>query len=452
MSPTTLPPSAPGSSPTPASAPKPGPTPQKRERDIRLDFFRGLCLFIILTAHTFGNPWTLWIPARFGWSDAAEIFVFCSGMASAVAFGGTFVKAGWWYGTARILFRCWQIYWAQICVVLGITAFLISVDQILGHEDYSYLSRLPIVEFTNIPKQAIFGLFTVTWSPNYFDILPMYFVILLMVPVIMLLAKYDVRAAFAFSILIWLLANFEMLQIPWSLWNPEAEWFFNPFGWQLLFFTGFALMMGWIPKPPVRRDLVILCLVYVIVSVPLTYFRLRNHYPELKEFWSLIADFRNKTDEGILRYLHLLALAYLAYVFAGENGKRLRFRLADRIRRVGQQSLPVFLSTYFIAQFNGIVMRETREMTFVLDPVTMPWFTIDWTGFRIFVEMQSIDLERLAFVALINIFGYALLFVVAEIAFFFKQQPWRKKVAEAREAEAQRLAEPPSSAQKAAPN
>jgi hypothetical protein len=73
--------------------------PAKRPRDVRLDVFRGLCLVIIYVAHIWDNPWASFIPARFGFSDATEIFVFCSGMASAVAFGGTFAKRGFWIGT-----------------------------------------------------------------------------------------------------------------------------------------------------------------------------------------------------------------------------------------------------------------------------------------------------------------------------------------------------------------
>jgi len=46
-------------------------------RDPRLDVFRGLAMFIILIAHVPGNFLALWIPARFGFSDATEIFVFC---------------------------------------------------------------------------------------------------------------------------------------------------------------------------------------------------------------------------------------------------------------------------------------------------------------------------------------------------------------------------------------
>ncbi len=68
-------------------------TPTPQPRDPRLDFFRGVGMFIILIAHITNNPWTLWIPARFGFSDATEMFVFCSGMASALAFGAVVSRA-----------------------------------------------------------------------------------------------------------------------------------------------------------------------------------------------------------------------------------------------------------------------------------------------------------------------------------------------------------------------
>ena len=62
-------------------------------------------MFIIFIAHVPWNWWTLWIPARFGFSDATEIFVFCSGMASALAFGKTFDVYGWGIGAARVVRR-----------------------------------------------------------------------------------------------------------------------------------------------------------------------------------------------------------------------------------------------------------------------------------------------------------------------------------------------------------
>ena len=81
-------------------------------------------MFIILIAHTPSNPWTLWIPARFGFSDATEMFVFCSGMASALAFGAVFDRAGWLMGTARVAHRVWQVYWVHLGVFLTLALML----------------------------------------------------------------------------------------------------------------------------------------------------------------------------------------------------------------------------------------------------------------------------------------------------------------------------------------
>ena len=99
-------------------------------RDPRLDFFRGLGMFIILVAHIPWNPWTNWIPARFGFSDAADLFVFCSGMASALAFAAVFDRNGLLIGALRILHRVWQVYWAHIggfFVVLGLVSGMIGI-------------------------------------------------------------------------------------------------------------------------------------------------------------------------------------------------------------------------------------------------------------------------------------------------------------------------------------
>jgi hypothetical protein len=87
-------------------------------RDLRLDFVRGLAMLIIIVAHTPSNPWNDWIPARFGFSSAAEMFVFCSGMASAMAFGSVFAKQGFGLGLMRIGQRIWQLYWAQVAVFI----------------------------------------------------------------------------------------------------------------------------------------------------------------------------------------------------------------------------------------------------------------------------------------------------------------------------------------------
>ncbi len=270
-------------------------------RDPRLDVFRGLGMFIILIAHVPGNFWGLWIPARFGFSDAAEIFVFCSGMASAIAFGRVFDRMGWAIGTARVAFRVWQIYWAHIALFMAV-AFTMSALNASGVFDKDYVSALNIQWFFldtrpgHDTTSQLLGLMTLTYVPNYFDILPMYIVILAMMPFVVLLHRISPWVLLAVLGALWLSTQlgdaaldgiwwadrFGLPGFPAEPWS-DRPWFFNPFGWQIVFYTGFALMRGWIPAPPVRRDLVVLASLVILVTLPIAWFRTRNAVPEFRE-------------------------------------------------------------------------------------------------------------------------------------------------------------------------
>jgi hypothetical protein len=165
-----------------------GPTP----RDAKVDFFRGLALLIIFVNHVPFNEMQQFTPSRFGLSDAAEIFVFCSGFVSAVVFGRCFERSGLWLGTLRVLNRCSHIYAAHIG--LFVLAALICV---LGNTLFAapdYISRLNIRYFFDETREALLALATLTYVPNYFDILPMYLVLLLWTPVLWALARWHSQA------------------------------------------------------------------------------------------------------------------------------------------------------------------------------------------------------------------------------------------------------------------
>lgn len=331
----------------------------RRPRDPRLDFFRGLAMFIIVFAHTPGNPWTRWIPARFGFSDATEIFVFCSGMASAIAFGTTFASRGWWIGTWRILYRVWQVYWAHVCTFLVIAATMVLLNA-TGLFERDYVKSLNLGHFFRETEANLVGLLTLSYVPNYFDILPMYLVILAMVPAVMALAHVS-RGLLALALaIVWLAANFRLLDLPAEPWS-DRTWFFNPFGWQILFFAGFAFMIGWLPAPPVRRDLAAAALFVVLVAVPLDNWPIRQAVPAFNEAAKSIAPLTAKTQFGALRIVHFFALAYLAWLAVGPMGLRLSQgetwpRVVTVIRKVGQQSLAVFVSGLLLSRLLGVMM------------------------------------------------------------------------------------------------
>ena len=111
---------------------------------------------------------------------------------------------------------------------------------------------LNLTPFLDNTGPNLIGLMTLTYVPNYFDILPMYLVILALIPVTVALARVDPRLALLLCVALWAAAA-AGLNLPADLWSSKGSdrtWFFNPFAWQLVFFTGFALMAGWLPRPP----------------------------------------------------------------------------------------------------------------------------------------------------------------------------------------------------------
>ena len=122
---------------------------------------------------------------------------------------------------------------------------------------------------------------------------------------------------------LWLAAQLGWLNLPAEPWSARS-WFFNPFGWQLIFFTGFAFASRLAPAPPVRRWLVWTAVAALLVSVPFAYYVIIRDVGFAGAAARRLAPLTDKTSFGALRYLHFLALAYLAFVAAGAGGARLR--------------------------------------------------------------------------------------------------------------------------------
>ena len=505
---------APPSSAAPAASASPEPpldhgarlgpmhAPAKRARDLRLDFFRGIAMFIILLAHTPGNPWTLWIPARFGFSDATEIFVFCSGMASALAFGAAFRDRGFHMGSARIGFRIWQVYWCHVGLVIAVTALMALFDASgLGPEGKRYMGSLPLIPWYDHFDQALIGLLSLGWVPNYFDILPMYLAILAMVPAVMLAHRLGGRLAVAALVIgLWGVAQTGALDLQSRPWRDDLPWFFNPFGWQLIFFTGFAFGMGWIPAPPRSRLLLRIAVAVLIVSLPFAWWKLHGGawLPEgaladwvkaaradMKPLWT-------KTEAGIFRWAHFLALAYIAWFWVGERGVKLTrpLRLPAPARgraRMALAAAAIFTAPYALAQeiralappldaailalygdlpqalFGADLLVSDRwigiwQIGFALAAIPLAWSLAPerwraavqgplWAWLveqvrRVGSQSLAVFLTSMALAQTIgfatdlagrnvwtwtaaNLIGFALLVATAYVAGWFKRQPWR---------------------------
>jgi hypothetical protein len=365
-------------------------TAPKRQRDPRLDFFRGVGMLIILIAHIPNDRWALWIPARFGFSDATEMFVFQSGMASAIAFGATFDRAGLTALLVRVAQRIWQIYWAHICVFVAIVALMTTAG--IRPDGVSYLDSLNLLPFMRDPGAMLAALLTLHYVPNYFDILPMYMVVLALLPVMLLAERIHKLLPFALMAGLWIAAQTGLAHLPAEPWS-ERPWFFDPFGWQLVFFTGFFLMRGTLPAPGCDRWLMAVAVLIVGLTIPFAWVRFAEMHPFFASAAQTIAPLTDKSDFGILRFIHFLALCYIAVHLVGERGSRLKGPVVRVLIVVGQQSLAVFVTGMVLAQAIGVA--------------------IDQAGRTIFHE------------AIANLFGFGILIATAYLVRWFKQSPWK---------------------------
>ncbi|MGL5447347.1 MAG: OpgC family protein [Rhabdaerophilum sp.] len=327
-------------------------TPRVRApRDVRLDFFRGLAMFIIFIPHLPGNSWFGFIPARFGFSSAAELFVFCSGLASAFAFGRLYLRDGFETGFFRTISRIWQVYWAHIGMSLVMILISITGLKILGTD---YPGRLGLGWFNANPTDGVLALMTLTYTPAYLDILPVYLILLAMLPLVMLLARLSPKLALGALFALWLWVQVTGLNLPGGQ-KPGDLWYFNPLAWQLIFFTGFAFGMGWLKAPALEKGTLFwFCVAFLVLSVPVNFWAFTDNIAVLGDIHNALIPPDGKTNLNPLLYLHFLASAYVVLTLI--EPIRNELHLAKPIILVGQQALATFMASIAFAWSLGMVL------------------------------------------------------------------------------------------------
>jgi hypothetical protein len=329
-------------------------------RDLRLDLFRGLALWLIFLDHIPSNI-VSWITIRnYGFSDATEIFVFISGYTAAFVYGRAMRERGIVVASARILKRTWQIYVAHIFLFAVYMAEISYIST--SFENPLYGEEMGIFDFLRQPDVAIVEAMLLKFKPANMDILPLYITLLATFPPYVWLLLRQPTLALAGSAVVYVLS--------WHFgWNlpayPSGQWAFNPFAWQLLFGFGAwcglggATRIGGLIRSRAVLALAVAYLLFAFAIVMTWYVPRFDHYvPQWLADWMYPID---KTNLDVLRFAHFLALAALTVRFVPYDWPGLKIYLFRPAILCGQHSLEIFCAGVFLAFAAHFVLVEVSD-------------------------------------------------------------------------------------------
>jgi hypothetical protein len=338
----------------------PMPVPAPGERDLRLDLFRGLALWLIFLDHIPSNILN-WITIRnYGFSDATEIFVFISGYTAAFVYGRAMRERGVVVASARILKRTWQIYVAHVFLF---AIYMAEISYVAAtFENPLYGEEMGIFDFLRQPDITLVQALLLKFKPANMDVLPLYIVLLAGFPPMLWILVRAPAAALGASLLLYLLT--------WNFgWNlpayPSGYWVFNPFAWQLLFVFGAwcglggAKRLAALIESPITFVVAVLYLVFACAIALTWYIPGLDHFvPKWLEDWMYPID---KTNLDVLRFAHFMALAVVTVRLVPQQWKFLNSLWLRPAILCGQHSLEIFCLGVFLSFAGHFAMVEINE-------------------------------------------------------------------------------------------
>ncbi|RAU43283.1 MULTISPECIES: OpgC domain-containing protein [unclassified Pseudomonas] len=318
------------------------------ERDPRIDFFRGLALIFIFWDHVPENPFAQLTLRNFGFSDAAEVFVFLAGYAAVLAYGRVAQRDGYTVACLRILRRTWVLYVAHIFLLTLLMGIVFVANNHVDTRDM--VREMGLEYFVGNPQQALADELLLRFKPNLTDPLPLYILLMGALPLILPILLRNVAVAVALSIALYMM-------VPLFGWNLRAYegggyWYFNPVAWQLIFVFGGAFALytqrPCVPLPqrrPVwRQPLFLAAALYLLAAGTLTFLW---KFPAVHDALmpTALSDLIypiSKTDLSPLRLLHFVALVYVVARLLPASHAWLENWPARQTCRMGRYSLEIF--------------------------------------------------------------------------------------------------------------
>jgi len=306
------------------------------KRNNQLDFFRGLLLIIITIDHAliWNNVIRRFTCEFIGWVSAAEGFVFLSGLTAGLVYTHKAADKGPELLPKLAIKRAITIYRNHIALLVFVFITILYSSSIRTHWGEAYAA------IENQPLRAIITGGLLLYQPLYLDILPMYAIFILLVPLgITLFRKGYTWCVLLVSFALYVLGSvnelFHFFTIPLQEYQlaPRS---FALLGWQFLFFLG--LSAGYIYyQGKAKQWQINKPLFYTAVLISSTFFILKNAH--IEPSWLNFEYAMDKTNVGPMRLLNFVALCYIAIYVSSKKSNWFNYK---PFCFLGKYSLEVF--------------------------------------------------------------------------------------------------------------
>ena len=328
------------------------------QRDLRLDFFRGVALILIFVDHIPENVLSLFTLQSICFFDAAEVFIFISGFTAALVYGRRIATKGPLYASAQVWRRAWQLYVAHIFLfVLFVAEVSYTAAKV---KNPMYTEEMRVADFLEEPHIAVIKALTLQFQPVFLDILPMYILVLAIFPAVLIGLRRSWLLALVPSVLLYAAVHVFDISVP--AYPAGHVWFFNPLAWQFLFVAG-AVLAYLRTRARISAGrcgvlypiAAVLFIGSVIVRVSWTLHTFWEPVPPLllKELWPA-----DKTDLSPVRLIPFLALVVLVAVHVPPTARFLSSAVLRPLVLCGQQSLEIFCVGILLSALGHFVVGE----------------------------------------------------------------------------------------------
>ncbi len=320
----------------------------EKGRDLRLDLFRGIANWAIFLDHIPDNV-VNWITTRnWGFSDAADLFVFISGYTASFVYARMMIERGFIVGATRLTKRVWQLYVAHVILfVIYIVAISYLAQRFM---DSDLINEFNVSGLVDHAADTLGAGLLLKFKPVNLDVLPLYIVLMGFFPPVLwfMLRKPDVTMLA--SLVLWLLAR----HFGWNFRSyPAGTWYFDPYCWQVLFVFGSWCALGgakraaWIIN---SKPALYLGIAYLIFALIMTMAGRFSDFGAMFPDWLYSAFNPNdKTYMAPYRFIHFVVIAMLTVRFVPKTWEGLEWRVFDPAIVCGQQSLAVFCIGVFLS-------------------------------------------------------------------------------------------------------